>query len=134
MTETICKSKSAALEALNTIAQSMQKGTPRDVLLAIGKWIDENVTDFLMPEETQARLKKIFEGSEEKQKGRAWEEIERSDPAYVPGENIKDVLWKHHKMIVEPEHGAELKCFWNAYAKCWEPCYSWLPVSKRPRP
>jgi hypothetical protein len=34
-------------------------------------------------------------------------------------------------MICEPEHGAELECFWNAHSKTWEPCQPWPPVSHK---
>ena len=134
MADITCTSKSSALEALTAIAATMQKGTVRDALASIAAWINETVVDVLMSEETQQRLERIFLGSEEEQKGRAWIEREESDPAYVPGENVKGVLWKHHKMIHEPDHGAEIKCFWNAYEKYWEPCLPWEPVSKKPRP
>jgi hypothetical protein len=128
MADITCTSKSSALEALTAIAATMKKGTPRDALTSIAVWINECVPNVMMPEEVQERLKKIFEGSEEQQKGRAWVETEESDPAYVPGENVKGVSWKHHKMINEPEHGAELPCYWDSNSKAW------VPVSKRPRP
>ena len=77
---------------------------------------------------------RIFAESEEEQKGHRWVEREESDPAYVPGENVKGVLWKRRKMIHEPEHGAELSCFWNAPKEIWEPCQAWPPVLHRKDP
>ena len=107
MVDITCTSKSSALEALTAIAATMKKGTVRDALASIAAWINENMTDVLMPEETQKRLDRIFRGSEEEQKGRDWIESEMKD---------------------EPEHGAVLSCYWDSNSK------SWLPVSKRPRP
>jgi hypothetical protein len=128
-TETICKTKSAALAALDTIAGTMPRGTPRDVLFAIKKWINESVNDDLLPEEMQARLKRIFEGTEGEQKGRAWIEREMSDPSYIGGITIEGEEGHfYHKMIHEPEHGAVLDCYWNSNTKAWEPLHSWPPV------
>jgi hypothetical protein len=132
MAETVCKSKGAALAALDTIAETMQRGTPRDVLLAIKKWIDENLRETFLPGDIQAELDRIFQGTEAQQKGRAWIERELSDPAYVGGLPIKGDEGRHyHKMIHEPEHGAELDCYWNSKIKAWEPCHSWPIVTHK---
>jgi len=132
MPETICKSKSAALAALQTLADTMTKGTYKDVLLAISKWIDENVRDVLTPEE-KAKMALIFQGTEGEQKGRAWVEREMKDPAYKGGIAVKgdNEGRRYHKMIREPEHGTELQCFWNAHSKTWEPCQPWPSVSHK---
>ena len=130
--ETVCKSKSAALAALDTIAGTMQRGTPRDVLTAIKKWIDENLQEALSSEALRAKLDMIFQGTEAEQKGRAWLENEMSDPAYIGGIAMKGDEGRHyHKMIHEPEHGAELDCYWNSKTKAWEPNYPWPPVSHK---
>ena len=123
MADTVCKSKGVALAALDTIAGTMPRGTQKDVLIAIKKWIDENVNDVYLPEELQKKIEKIFRGTEEEQKGRAWIDKELEDPAYVPG--------FPHKMIHEPEHRAELVCRWNAKTKKWEPVCSWPPVAQK---
>ena len=123
MTETVCKSKSAALAALDVVAETMQKGTARDVLLAIKKWISENISDTLLPEEVQQRIKLIFEGTAGEQKGRAWIQKELENSSYIPG--------YPHKTITEPEDGAELSCVWSAERKAWEPTCSWLPITPR---
>jgi hypothetical protein len=132
MTETVCKSKSAALAALDTIAGTMQRGTPRDVLLAIKKWIDENLRETFLPGDIQAELDRIFQGTEAEQKGRAWIERELSDPAYIGGIARKGDEGRHyHKMIHEPKHGAELSCYWNSKTKAWEPCHTWPPIAHK---
>ena len=59
MPETICKSKGAAMAALETIA-GVLSGTQREVLKAITKWIDENVNETLPWPEMEAKIKKIF--------------------------------------------------------------------------
>jgi hypothetical protein len=131
--DVICKNKEAAITALDTIAGTMANGTPRDVLLAIKKWVDENVRDTQLPEEIKAKMASIFKGTEWEQKGDAWIEREMKDPAYVQGQSVKGLGFehKHHKMIHEPEHGAELVCFWNAHTKAWEPCHSWPIIARR---
>jgi len=132
MPETICKSKSAALAALDTITEAMTNRTYKDVLLAIKKWIDENVRDVLMPEEIRAKMALVFQGTEGEQKGRAWIDREMSDPAYKGGNKVEgDASHRLHKMIHAPEHGAELQCFWNAHTKTWEPAEPWPPVSHK---
>ena len=123
MADTVCKSKSAAMSALATIADSMGAGVQKDVLKAIMRWIDETVNDVQLPEQIEARLRKIFEGTEEEQNGKAWIDEEQADPAYVPG-------WPH-KMIHEPKHRAQLSCQWDAKTKAWQPCYSWPPVLQK---
>jgi hypothetical protein len=107
-----------ALTALDTIAANME-GTQRAAVLAVRKWVDENVPSE-PDQETRERLKRIFEGSEWEQKGRAWLDQETSDPAYK-GSTEGYLHHKHHEMIHEPEDGAELDCFWNAEYKAWEP-------------
>jgi len=80
-------------------------------------------------EEVAARMQKIFEGTPGEQAGRAWIENEMNDPAYTAGNPIEGSDGRfYHKMIHEPEHGAELPCFWNAHTKAWEPDYPWPPV------
>jgi hypothetical protein len=124
----ICKSRAAAFSGLETIAASMPRGTQRDALIAIKNWIEDNSpTDF--NEKTIERLQKIFEGSEEQKKGRAWLERETSDPSYE-GSTEGNLHHRHHEMIHEPEDGAELECFWNAKYKAWEPRrYGWPDVT-----
>ena len=55
------------------------------------------------------------------------------DPAYKGGITLKgdDEGRHYHKMIHEPEHGAELDCYWNSKTKAWEPIYPWPPVSHK---
>jgi hypothetical protein len=63
----VCTSRAAAFAGLETIANSMARGTQRDSLIAIKDWIEETLpADF--SEETRARLQKIFEGSEEQKR------------------------------------------------------------------
>jgi hypothetical protein len=132
MTETVCKTKSAAMDALEVIAGTMQRGTPRDALLAIKKWIDDNVQERFYSEELKAKLKRIFQGTDAEQKGREWIERETGDPAYTSGAAIKgDEGRYHHETIHEPEHGAELDCFWNSKTKAWEPSYAWPVVTRQ---
>lgn len=54
-----CKSKGAALTALETIAESLQ-GIQREALLAVKSWIQKNVTDGYITQETLDKLDKIF--------------------------------------------------------------------------
>jgi len=132
MAGTVCKSKSAALAALDAMAGSMTNATFKEALLAIKNFVDENVRNVLMPEEIKAKMALLFQGTEGEQKGRAWVEREMKDPAYKGGTELKcDASHRLHKMINEPEHGAELECFWNAQSKTWEPCQPWPPVSHK---
>jgi hypothetical protein len=122
----VCKSRAAALAGLETIAASMPRGTQRDALLAVRDWITENLPpDF--DEKTIESIQKIFEGTEEQKKGRAWLDREKSDPACV-GSTEGYLHHHHHEMIHEPEDGAELDCFWNAKYKAWEPIGCWPDV------
>jgi hypothetical protein len=123
----VCKSRAAAFAGLETIADSMPRGTQRDALIAIKTWIEENLSpDF--DGKTTERMQKIFEGTAEQKKGRAWLDREMSDPAYK-GSTEGYLHHKHHEMIHEPEDGAELDCFWNAKHKAWEPIgYGWPDV------
>ena len=123
MPETICKSKGAAMAALETIA-GVLTGTQREVLKAITKWIDENVNDTLLPEEMLARINRIFEGTEAEKAGKRWYENEISNPAYTRPKEDKDGHL-YHKMFNEPEDGAVRQCFWSAKYKRWEPEEIW---------
>jgi hypothetical protein len=128
----ICKSRAAAFEGLETIANGMPRGTQRDAIIAIRNWLEENIpSDF--DEKTRERLQKIFEGSEEQQKGRAWLEREMSDPSYE-GSPEGNLRHHHYEMLHAPDDGAELYCFWNAEYKAWEPCCGWTDVSHRTVP
>jgi hypothetical protein len=121
-----CKNRAMALTALDAIASSLQ-GAQQAAVLAVKVWVEANAP----PEpdrETWERLKRIFEGNEWEQKGRAWLDQETSDPTYE-GSTEGDLHHKHHEMIYEPEDGAELDCFWNAKYKAWEPIgYGWPGV------
>ena len=127
MADTVCKSKGAAMAALETIA-GVLSGTQREVLKAITKWIDENVTDLYFPNAMMEKLKKIFKETEAEQNGREWVTNELHNPAYIHGEKKKDGR-VYHKRFNEPKDGAELRCFWSAITKAWEPCEFWPPVS-----
>jgi hypothetical protein len=128
----ICKSRAAAFAGLETIASSMPRGMQKDALTAIKNWVQENLSpDF--DEKTTEKLQKIFEGSEEQQKGRVWLEREMSDPSYE-GSTEGNLHHHHHEMIHEPEDGAEFVCFWNAKYKAWEPCCGWPGVSCQTAP
>jgi hypothetical protein len=118
----ICKSRAAASAALETIAASMPRGTQRDALLAVKNWIEENLPpDF--DEETIKKIQRIYEGTEEQKKGRAWLDNEMEDPAYVGRGS------DHHEFIHEPENGAELDCYYSAKYEKWIPVgYGWPPV------
>jgi hypothetical protein len=118
-----CKSRAIALTVLDTIAANME-GTQRTALFAVRKWVDENVPPD-PDQETREKLMRIFEGSEWEQKGCAWLDREMEDPSYEGGTE-GNLHHKHHKMIREPEDGAELACFWNARYTAWEPIgYGW---------
>jgi hypothetical protein len=125
----MCKSRAAAFAGLETIASSMPRGTQKDTLTAIKNWMQENLPPEF-DEETKKALQKIFEGSEEHQKGLAWLERETSDPSYE-GSTEGNLHHRHHEMIHEPEDGAELKCFWNAKYKAWEPAECWPNVTHK---
>jgi hypothetical protein len=128
----ICKSRAAAFAGLETIANGMSGGTQRDALIAIKNWMEKNLfREF--DEKTIERLQKIFEGTEEQKKGRAWLEREMNDPSYE-GSTEGNLHHHHHEMIREPEDGAELDCFWSAKYKAWEPCYGWPGVSRQAAP
>jgi hypothetical protein len=122
--ELVCKSKSAALCVLNTMADNMPGGTQRDALIAVKNWMADNIpADY--DSETLKKLAAVFEGTEEQKRGRVWLEHEMSDPSYE-GSKEGSLHHRHHKMIHEPEDGAELDCFWNAKYKAWEPIgYGW---------
>jgi hypothetical protein len=91
--------------------------------------IIETVSDDILPGETAARMQSIFEGTPGEQAGRRWIDSEMSDPAYTEGTAIEGLEGRfYHKMIHEPEHGAELPCFWDSNTKAWMPDYPWPPV------
>ena len=94
-----CKTKGVALTALETIAETLPKGTQKDALLAVKAWISENATDGYITEETKEKLRKIFDGDEHDRLAREWF-----------GRNCKG----------EPAHGARAYCLWNAKTKKWE--------------
>jgi hypothetical protein len=115
----VCKSKSVALSILNTMINHLSGGTQRSALIAVRNWLVENLPPGF-DEETKEIIQKIFEGSEEQQKGRAWLEKEMRDPAYVGHGS------DHHEFIHEPENGAELDCYYSAKYKKWIPIgYGW---------
>jgi hypothetical protein len=62
MADIVCKSKGAAIAALDTIAGSMPNGTQRDTLLAIKVWVNKNMSDasFGISEAAKERLDRIF--------------------------------------------------------------------------
>jgi hypothetical protein len=114
MSDLICKSKAAALSALDTIIDNMSAGTEKDAIAAVRRWIAENVAPGL-DEETKESLRKIFEGTPEQRAGRAWLDREMSDPAYRGHGS------DHHEFIHEPEDGAELECHYSTEYKKWIP-------------
>jgi len=81
-----------------------------------------------MPEEMQARIKRIYEGTPAEQAGRAWIENELNDPAYTAGIPVDNEGHFIRKPITEPEHGAEMVCFWDSHSKAWQPDYPWPTV------
>jgi hypothetical protein len=93
-----CKTRAAALSALEAIAENTPPGTQRLALLAVKGWIEENTQPERSWPEVTAKLKKIFEGDEHDQLGRAW-----SENGGVPA------------------HGARVHCIWNSRTKKWEP-------------
>jgi hypothetical protein len=62
MADIVCKSKGAAVAALDTIAGSMPNGTQRDTLLAIKDWVNKNTSDTVteITEAARERLDRIF--------------------------------------------------------------------------
>ena len=127
----VCSTRKAATTALETIAGILPRGIQRDSIIAVIEWINGNYPpDYT--EETKQRILKIFEGTEWEQKGRAWIEKEMNDPAYEHGTPAATSgtgsLHFLHKMINEPEDGAELTCFWNAETKAWQPCEAWPQI------
>jgi len=131
MTETICKSKSAALAALDTIAGTMTRGTQKEALCAIKDWIEKNFPQDLN-EETKEKIEKIWQGSEWEQAGRQWLDQEMADPRYVPGTLASDGCHLSHTMINEPGDGSELVCYWHSGAGKWEPIgYFWPDIQQR---
>jgi hypothetical protein len=91
------------------------------------------VDDDTLSEERQVQIKRIYEGTETEQAGQAWIESEMSDPAYTGGVAIEDGRF-HHEMINEPQHGAELPCYWNSNIKAWEPVYPWPDILRQTEP
>jgi len=128
MPETMtCKTKSAALAALAAIAGTM-RGTQRDTLRAVAAWITESMNDDVLPGDMAARIQRIFEGTPEEQAGRRWIESELHNPAYTAGTAIEGQPGRFiHKMINEPEPGAEYPCFWDTNTKAWQPDHPWPP-------
>jgi hypothetical protein len=98
MNDLICKSKSAALSALDTIAAGMGAGTQRAAILAVKEWIVENTQGEQSQDEIRAELRRIFEGDNSDRLAREWKA--RGGP---------------------PPHGARIKCLWNSETKEWEP-------------
>ena len=103
----VCKSHGTAIAALETITAAMSKGTQRDTLVAIYKWLNE-IRPAESREELIKKLNKIFEGDAHDRLGREW---------YVRGSK------KINGNFVpsEPGHGARVHCLWNAKTKKWEP-------------
>jgi hypothetical protein len=124
----VCKSRGAAIAAIDMMAGDAHNGTQRAALLAVKKWIENNTTNGLT-DEVRKKLEEIFyERTEEQKKGCAWLDREMEDPAYK-GSTEGYLHHHHHKRIYEPEDGAELECFWNAKYKAWEPIgYGWPSV------
>jgi len=58
--------------------------------------------------ETEARIKKIFEGDEYDRLGREW---------YARGSQLINGIL----VPSEPAHGARINCLWNSDLKRWEP-------------
>ena len=58
--------------------------------------------------ETEARIKKIFEGDEHDRLGREW---------YARGSRLIDGVL----IPSEPAHGARVNCLWNSDTKRWKP-------------
>jgi hypothetical protein len=129
MNNLVCKSKSAALSTLDTIAGNMEAGIQKTAIAAVRDWLVENMPKEFGPDIAK-RLEAVFEGTEEQQKGRAWLEREMSDPVYR-GSTEGNLHHHHRKMLREPENGAELECFWNAKYKAWDPCYGWPDVTHK---
>lgn len=129
MADIVCRSKGAALSALDIIAENTPMGTQRDTLLAVRRWVNQNSEGAEIPEAAMERLRRIFKGSEEEKKGRAWIERETGDPGHTPGRATTSTdegnCHMLHETIHEPEDGAELKCFWDAGTKAWQPVHCW---------
>ena len=104
----VCKSRTAASAALETIADSLPRGmTQRNAILAVREWLIENSPpDF--NDETMKRLQRIFEGDEADKLGLAW---------YNRGSKVRDGKLEP----TTPAHGARVSCLWNARTKKWEP-------------
>ena len=87
------------------------------------------VHEDLLPGEIAARMESIFQGTPGEKAGRRWIDSEMSDPAYTAGTAIEGIEGRfYHKMIHEPELGAELPCFWDSHSKTWQPDYPWPTV------
>jgi fructosamine-3-kinase len=100
----VCKTRTAALVAIDTIAGNMYSGTQRDALLAVKMWIEDNTRSEQNQEEFEAKIAKLFKKTEAEQKG--WDWYCRGSKK-VNGELVP----------AEPEDGAEWKCAWNAKKK-----------------
>jgi len=69
MAEVVCRSKGAALEALNFLASVMPKGVQRETVLAVKEWIAKNASNGnIISEERLKKLKDIFEEKDERKK------------------------------------------------------------------
>ena len=69
MAEVVCKSKGAALEALNFLASVMPKGVQRETVLAVKSWIALKANETYITEERMKKLKAIFGEKDERKKG-----------------------------------------------------------------
>jgi hypothetical protein len=69
MAEVVCRSKGAALEALNFLASVMPKGVQKETVLAVKAWVDKNANEGRITEERMNKLKAIFGEKDERKKG-----------------------------------------------------------------
>ena len=115
MTEIVCNSKTAAVTALEIIAGLLPRGTQRETVIAITKWIDENYPkDF--DDATKERIRRIYD-------------------RYAGDEHANAAIeWQVHGG--EPPHGtrAEVPFLFNAETKTWELEGEMPPIWTEPNP
>jgi hypothetical protein len=104
----VCKTRTSALTALDTITGHMAAGIQKSALLAVKSWIEDNTQPEQSREEINALLAKFFEGDEADKLGRQWY-------------NRGSVETGGKLVPTEPDHGARISCLWNAGTKRWEP-------------
>jgi hypothetical protein len=98
MENLICKSRAAAITALETLAADMGKGTKQAALRAVRDWVEQNTEPEQSQDEIRAELERIFKGDEHDRLGREWK-----DRGGLPPD------------------GARASCLWDAKTQTWKP-------------